>query len=1114
ASDMPLSEAGLVAEWRFDDLSSAGVTTASVGGFDLTVKHAVGSGFTAGSIELTAAVSESATTGTFVGTVYGSDIEREAKISSLLAADSSLRYSAETGKFYKLVTSSGTWSSAMSGASGTSLSGVAGELATIHSASENAFVASLNGGNSSWLGAADSVTEGTWRWYSGNSADDVFWSGTSSGTAVDGSYENFASSQPDDSGGAQDYLSMNASGAWDDIDGSSSLASYIVQWDADAVLDATNPVTYSIVSQSVAGAFAIDSDSGAITVADGTLLDFESQPSHTLTVRISDGTNTFDAAFTIDLKDAVESPAAPADLTAGISLNTDGGNSSYLVTNNGGAILGGCTSLTVEVIASFSSETSGDSCLVSYAVPAGSDDEVLLRVSSSGTLSLSINGAASSSSGTFPQLLDGQPHSIAATWDNTNGDVRFYIDGELVESTTSLKAGVTLAGGGTLVVGQDQDSVDGGFDANQSFAGTLYDVRLWSDARSPEEIALNHQRLMTSAPSQLLADWKMTGFDGSNQVIDSVSGNNLSLATASGAGFTASSPTTTWTVAEDSGAGTVVGAVSGTSSQYSSDIVADGLFREGADPGSLLQLSAGQTFGAWTVGSGNVDYLGTFSESSPLGGRAVDLNGSTAGSIYQNLATVAGRHYQVIFAMSGNFGGGESIKDLRVSAAGQSQDFSMAQPAGWSNSNMLWNGRSFEFTAESASTKLSFASLDAANSYGACIADIRVVEIPDAVQRILSADASLSYDAGTGKFYRSVRANASWSTAQASANNDLLNGVAGDLVAIGSEYENTLVWSMARALGDDVWLAASDATTEGTWNWNSAAAGDRTFYSSATGLAAGSFANWSPGEPNDSGSNEDYAQLYVDTGKWNDMAETSQMSFIVQWDASEVLGNLSYSLSDDAGGAFAIDTDTGQVTVADSSALDYEAASAMNITILVTDAGGATYSETMSIALTDVDEFDASAISDSDATADTVAENAAVGTAVGIAASASDADATNNTISYTLVDDDGGRFAIDSATGVVTVAGAIDREADGASRTIIVRASSTDGSTSDRSFTIAISDVNEAATSAISDSDATADTVAENAAVGTAVGIAASASDADATNNTISYTLVDDDGGR
>ena len=36
-----------------------------------------------------------------------------------------------------------------------------------------------------------------------------------------------------------------------------------------------------------------------------------------------------------------------------------------------------------------------------------------------------------------------------------------------------------------------------------------------------------------------------------------------------------------------------------------------------------------------------------------------------------------------------------------------------------------------------------------------------------------------------------------------------------------------------------------------------------------------------------------------------------------------------------------------------------------------------------------------------------------------------------DTFTYTLDDDADGRFAIDSGTGVVTVAGAIDREADG-----------------------------------------------------------------------------------
>ena len=60
-----------------------------------------------------------------------------------------------------------------------------------------------------------------------------------------------------------------------------------------------------------------------------------------------------------------------------------------------------------------------------------------------------------------------------------------------------------------------------------------------------------------------------------------------------------------------------------------------------------------------------------------------------------------------------------------------------------------------------------------------------------------------------------------------------------------------------------------------------------------------------------------------------------------------------------------------------------------------------------------------------------------------------DADATTNTVTYSLVDDAGGRFAINGSSGVVTVADGslLDREA-AASHDITVRATSADGSTS------------------------------------------------------------------
>ena len=79
-------------------------------------------------------------------------------------------------------------------------------------------------------------------------------------------------------------------------------------------------------------------------------------------------------------------------------------------------------------------------------------------------------------------------------------------------------------------------------------------------------------------------------------------------------------------------------------------------------------------------------------------------------------------------------------------------------------------------------------------------------------------------------------------------------------------------------------------------------------------------------------------------------------------------------------------------------------------------------------------------------------KTSAAGTAVGITAFASDADATLNGVTYSLSDNAGGRFAINATTGVVTVAGAINREVVGASLGIEVTATSQDGSSAVKAF--------------------------------------------------------------
>ena len=109
-------------------------------------------------------------------------------------------------------------------------------------------------------------------------------------------------------------------------------------------------------------------------------------------------------------------------------------------------------------------------------------------------------------------------------------------------------------------------------------------------------------------------------------------------------------------------------------------------------------------------------------------------------------------------------------------------------------------------------------------------------------------------------------------------------------------------------------------------------------------------------------------------------------------------------------------------------------------------------------------------IIDQNTDANQVQENSAVGTAVGITASATDADAADN-VTYSLSDDAGGLFSIGETSGEVTVNGSLDYEAVGGdSHDITVLATSDDGSASSRSFTISVTDdPDEHDVSAISD---------------------------------------------
>jgi len=136
-------------------------------------------------------------------------------------------------------------------------------------------------------------------------------------------------------------------------------------------------------------------------------------------------------------------------------------------------------------------------------------------------------------------------------------------------------------------------------------------------------------------------------------------------------------------------------------------------FELGPDPGEAMQLAVGSTaIPGWVVTRNPIDYCGTRWENYQNGTRSIGLNGANPGGVAQTIATVSGELYLVSFYLSGDSFSDPSLKNLRVTAAGQSQNYTFETAHSWPWS-MGWAENTFSFTANSNSTTLEFYSLDA-----------------------------------------------------------------------------------------------------------------------------------------------------------------------------------------------------------------------------------------------------------------------------------------------------------------------------------------------------------------------------------------------------------------
>lgn len=121
----------------------------------------------------------------------------------------------------------------------------------------------------------------------------------------------------------------------------------------------------------------------------------------------------------------------------------------------------------------------------SYAVP-GSDNEIILGEYGPGVYTFYL--AASHFEATVENGLGKWVH-VCAAWDSESGVSTISVNGEAKATQENFKKGVKVRAGGNLVIGQEQDTVGGRFDANQAYVGKLYNINIWDYALNSTEVA-------------------------------------------------------------------------------------------------------------------------------------------------------------------------------------------------------------------------------------------------------------------------------------------------------------------------------------------------------------------------------------------------------------------------------------------------------------------------------------------------------------------------------------------------------------------------------------------------------------------------------------------------
>ena len=754
----------------------------------------------------------------------------------------------------------------------------------------------------------------------------------------------------------------------------------------DMDLDGT-ALTYSITAGNADGIFAIDTNTGEITVGNNTNLDYETTQQYVLTVEATDGTNTDSAAVTIDVTNVNDNAPLIDDVIA--SVAEDAVNTTAVANLNE---------------ANTGNDTDLDGQALTYSITAGNADGIFSIDAGTGAITVGNNTNLDYETTTqyvlTVEATDGtNTDTVAVTVDVTNvndnapliNDVITSVAEDAVNTTAVANLNEANTGNDTDLDGQaltysiTAGNADGIFSIDAGTGAITVGNNTNLDYETTQQYVLTVEATDGTNTDTAAITVDVTNVNDNAPLIDDV----------------------TTSVAEDAANTTAVTNLNEANTGNDTDLDGQALTYSitAGNADGIFSIDAGT--GAITVGNNtNLDYETT--QQYVLTVEATDGTNTDTAAVTVDVTNVNDN--------------APLIDDVTTSVAEDAANTTVV-----TNLNEANTGNDTDLDGQALSY-----SITAGN-----------------------ADGIFSIDAGTGAVTVSNNTNLDYEAIQQYVLTvEATDGTNTDTAAVTVDVTN--VNDNAPLINDVTTSVAEDAVN-------------------ATAVANLNEAN---------------------TGNDTDLDGQA----------------LTYSITaGNADGIFSIDAGTGAITVTDNTNLDYETTQQYVLTVEATD-GTNTDSAAITIDVTNVND-NAPLIDD---VTTSVAEDAANSTAVmdlNEANTGNDTDLDGQALTYSITAGNAdGIFAIDSATGAITVGNNTNLDYE-TTQQYILTVEGTDGTNNDTvAVTINVTDVNESAVGPVTDNDGAGNTVAEDASVGTSVGITGLATDADGTD-TVTYSLSDDAGG-